>query len=216
MSQRDAFLDGEGDAWFRRNEPPPGNQPPMWAVAPLVDHIDDTSAVLEIGCSDGRNLAWLRDQTGCSAAGVDPSGVAIATGLDRHPELDLRVGTADALPFEQRFDLVLLGFCLYLCDREDLPRIVAEVDRVLESGGRLAIIDFDPPSPRRRRYRHREGVSSYKMDHMAIFTAFPNYTEASKIAGSHEGQGWVADPGERIALSIAVKEPSIDQLEEPD
>ena len=54
------------------------------------------------------------------------------------------------------------------------------------------------------------------MDHMAIFTTFPNYTAASKIAGSHAGQGWAADPSERIALSIAVKEPAIDQLEEPD
>ncbi len=155
MSRHDVFLQGEGDAWFMRNEAPAHDQPPMWAVAPLVTFVDDTSTVLEIGCSDGRNLAWLAAQTGCSGAGVDPSDVAIATGLDRHPELDLRVGTADRLPFERRFGLVLLGFCLYLCDREDLPRIVAEVDRVLKPGGCLAIIDFDPPTPRRRRYRHR-------------------------------------------------------------
>ena len=172
--------------------------------------------MLEIGCSDGRNLAWLRDRTGCSAAGLDPSGVAIATGLDRRPELDLRVGTADHLPFEGPFDLVLLGFCLYLCDREDLPTIVAEVDRVLAPGGYVAIIDFDPPTPRRRNYRHRDGISSYKMDHMSLFTAFPTYTAAGKLTGSHAGPGWTADASERIALSIAVKESWIDQLEEPD
>lgn len=216
MSQRDEFLQGEGDAWFQRNSPPAQGTPPMWAVAPLVDFIDDTSTVLEVGCSDGHNLTWLREQTGCTAAGVDPSGTAIASGLERHPELDLRVGTADRLPFERQFDVVLLGFCLYLCDRDDLPRIVAEVDRVLEPGGCLAIIDFDPPTPRRRRYRHREGVSSYKMDHMAIFTAFPTYNAANKIAGSHAGPGWTEDASERIALSISIKERSIDQLEEPD
>jgi SAM-dependent methyltransferase len=216
MSQRHAFLDGEGDAWFQRNSPPEQGAPPMWAVAPLVGFIDEASTILEVGCSDGRNLTWLREQTGCSAAGVDPSSVAIATGSDRYPDLDLRVGTADQLPFEQRFDLVLLGFCLYLCDREDLPRIVAEVDRVLEPGGCLAIIDFDPPTPRRRRYRHREGVSSFKMDHMSIFTAFPNYSAADKFVGSHTGPGWTDDASERIALSIAIKERSIDQLEEAD
>ena len=85
MSQRDEFLRGEGDAWFRRNSPPADGDPPIWAVAPLVDLIGADSAVLEIGCSDGRNLAWLRDRTGCSAAGLDPSGVAIATGLDHRP-----------------------------------------------------------------------------------------------------------------------------------
>lgn len=216
MSQRDLFLQGEGDAWFERNEPPVDGQPPMWAVAPVAEMIDGMSRILEVGCSDGRNLAWLQQETGCTAAGVDPSSVAIARGLERHPGLDLLVGTADQLPFESRFDLVLLGFCLYLCDRESLPRIVAEVDRVLEPGGLVAIIDFDPPTPRRRRYRHRDGISSYKMDHLSIFTAFPNYTAAYKVTGSHAGPGLTDDVRERIALSVAVKEKTIDHLEEPD
>ena len=84
MSQHNIFLQGEGDAWFMRNEAPAHDQPPMWAITPLVTFVDDTSTVLEIGCSDGRNLAWLAADR-MSGAGVDPSDVAIATGLDRHP-----------------------------------------------------------------------------------------------------------------------------------
>jgi SAM-dependent methyltransferase len=216
MSQRDEFLGGEGDEWFRRNGPPTDGGPPSWTVAPLLDFVGKLSTVLEIGCADGRNLMWLVDQTGCIAAGVDPSQAAIAAGLERNAAVDLRVGTAEQLPFEQQFDLVLIGFCLYLCDRDDLPRIVAEVDRVLAPGGCLAIVDFDPPTPRRRTYRHRHGISSYKMDYMSIFTAFPNYTAAGKVTGSHAGPGWADDPSERIALSVAIKEQSVDQFEEAD
>ena len=48
------------------------------------------------------------------------------------------------------FDLVHLGFFLYLVDREDYLRCISEADRLLKFGGFLSIIDFETPI----QYRH--------------------------------------------------------------
>ena len=44
------------------------------------------------------------------------------------------------------FDMIILGFCLYLCDRNKLFKIASEVDRVLKENSYLVIIDFYPGS----------------------------------------------------------------------
>ena len=57
-------------------------------------------------------------------------------------------GAADQLYFEsQTFDFVVFGFCLYLCDRDDLFEIAKEAHRVLKPTGWLVIHDFfaEPP-----------------------------------------------------------------------
>jgi SAM-dependent methyltransferase len=206
MTQRDAFLSGEGDAWFERNRGSLEATAPGWLLEPIVTHVGPQSSVLEIGCGNGRNLAWLRAETGCAALGVDPSEAAIQDGRQRHPGVRFELGTADDLPTSDMFDFVLVGFCLYLCDRRDLTRIVAEVDRVLAANGHLAIIDFDPSSPRRRPYRHREGITSFKMDYMRLFLAFPHFQLVSKHVGTHDGPSPLAADSERIAITIARKD----------
>jgi SAM-dependent methyltransferase len=205
-TQRDVFAAGEGDAWYRRNREHLASSEPGWMMAPVADLLSAGDEVLEIGCANARNLAWLRARSGCRGAGVDPSSEAIAEGRQMHAELDLHVGTADALPFDRTFDVVLFGFCLYLCDRASLPRIVAEADRVLRPGGHVAIVDFDPALPHRRAYRHAAGVSTFKMDHMSLFLSFPHYSLVHKSTGSHDGPGLVDDPDERLGVWIARKE----------
>jgi SAM-dependent methyltransferase len=208
--QRDIFLDGEGDAWFRRNR----DGDPLAVLDRLARHVLPDASILEVGCGDGRNLARLPGSG--NRAGVDPSTLAIAAGSAEHPEFDLRVGTAEAVPFRDPFDVVLFGFCLYLCDRQSLPRIIAEADRLLIDGGTLAILDFDPPFPRRRQYRHREGVLSWKVDYASIFLAYPSYSLVEKVSTSHEYPGWVPREGDRVALWVLRKELELGYGEEPD
>ena len=51
----------------------------------------------------------------------------------KFPDVKLKIGTAEKLKFEDdKFDLIIFGFCLYLCDREDLIKIVDETNRVLK------------------------------------------------------------------------------------
>ena len=200
-NQRSVFLNGEGDEWHSRNS---ADELTELDHIDLVIHqsLDSCAAVLEIGCADGRRLARIMENCkGISTfVGIDPSSAAIKAGSARFDGLDLRVGTADSLPNGELFDAVIIGFCLYLCDRELLSKIVSEVDRVLTDGGVLVLVDFDPPHPRRRRYRHHKGVWSYKMDYSQLFSVLPHFVLSSKKSMSHSGNKWEEEERERIAV----------------
>ena len=211
--QRDEFLADEGNQWFARNRgaleaDSPARQRIVQRIADqFVESSPETRLrVLEIGCGPGQNLAALASRRAIEAAGIEPSSDAVALGRSRHPEFDLRVGTADQLPWaDAAFDVVWFGFCLYLVDRPLLQRVVAEADRVLADGGLLAILDFDPDQPCRRPYHHRPGLMSYKMDHARLFLANPAYVLVDKLATSHTTGHWETDPQERVALTLCRK-----------
>ena len=205
-AQRTAFLNGEGDAWFNRNAVYEVDQLDH-VDREILEHLPQESNILEIGCADGRRLARIQKSRGAKSklVGIDPSTTAIQEGLTKFPGLDLRIGTAEALPENELYGTVILGFCLYLCDRSLLSKIVSEVDRVLLDNGTLIIIDFDPPHPRKRQYRHHEGLWSYKMDYSTLFTTFPHFSQSSKKSMSHQGADWEQSEGERIAVWILKK-----------
>jgi SAM-dependent methyltransferase len=215
--QRQVFLTGEGDAWFRRNSAELTSDVDQFDSA-ILKVVRTTSSILEIGCADGRRLSRLHTHLGrpVPSVGVDPSNEAISEARNRNPGLQFHVGTADHLGVDGQFGLVVLGFCLYLCDRALLPRIVAETDRVTADGGTLAIIDFDPPGPRRRKFKHHDGVWSYKMDYSELFTAFPQYVLVAKSSMSHHGDSFSDDESERVAVWILRKNTQNGYAEEPD
>lgn len=211
MNQKDVFVSaGEADAYFRRNKGKyTGAVSPEWTreLELYSRYLTRDSRVLEIGCANGLKLAALREATGCAGAGIDPSPDAIADGRQRFPDLDLRVGTADDIPFDDgAFDFVLFGFCLYLVDRALLPRTCAAADRVLVDGGFLGITDFFPAAPVVREYAHRPGVFSYKMDYSAPFLAFRSYTLVEQVGYSHAGPEFARDPDDRIASLVLHKD----------
>lgn len=182
-SQRDVFLESEGDAYELRNV---GAEPDRDFLGALAIMLQPGQSVLEIGCGSGGNLRYLeRLVPGVSCSGLDPSSAAIQEARRRSPSFQLAVGTADAIPFTGAFDAVLFGFCLYLCDRALLFRIAMEADRALKGaelggGGLLAILDFDPVIPHRRRYSHDSRLATYKMDYSRLFLANPSYRLLSK------------------------------------
>lgn len=212
MLQREIFLQSEADAWFERNRRALASQdfaagdPVVATIAEIAGlpgetERDDKLQVLEVGCSEGRRLAWLRDSVGVEVHGVEPSAKAIeracASGLD------VRRGTADALPFpDASFDVLVFGFCLYLCDRRDLFRIAQEADRVLKPDAWLVILDFFAPAPIRRDYLHKPGVYSYKMDYRKLFDWHPAYTCYSHKVMHHGQFGYTDDPQEWVATSV--------------
>jgi len=103
------------------------------------------------------------------------------------------------------FDIVVFGFCLYLCDREDLFRIAQEADRVLKPDGWLIIHDFFAKTPTRREYHHKPGLFSYKMDYRRLFDWHPAYTCFSDELNHHGRREFTDDPQEWVATSVLRK-----------
>jgi SAM-dependent methyltransferase len=174
MSQTETFMQGEGDAWFKRNRTQLGKNDP---VSDLIKSMDwAPESVLEIGCGTGWRLKKLHEEYGCDIAGIDPSGIAIQELGNCGCQ-----GTADSLPFlSNQFDTVIFGFCLYLIEPKDLFRVVAESDRVLRNGGVLIVHDFMPsPYPFKRRYKHAPDVWAYHFDYRKLWLGHPDYISAA-------------------------------------
>lgn len=209
MKQKDIFLGSEGDAWLERNQAAlarrrlPDEDPVLSELLSLPG-IDKKMCVLEIGCGDGARLGWLKENRGSRCSGIDPSAQSV-TSAKQHGIRAIQ-GTADQLPFEAgEFDLVIFGFCLYLCDRDDLFRIAQEADRVLRTPGWLVINDFYSPAPISQAYKHRPGLFSHKMDYRELFSWNPSYTCMTHKVRHHQDANYSDQPDEWVAVSVMRK-----------
>ena len=107
----------------------------------------DGEAVLEVATGTGVQLVELaRQNPSGKTVGVEPADGMLAqarkrlaaAGLEQRVEL-VCAGTFE-LPFEdRRFDLVLNSYMLDLLPRDDIPRALAELGRVLRHGGRIVL-----------------------------------------------------------------------------
>ena len=182
--QAEAFLNGEGDAWYERNKDK------LRLPDPVLEAIEACGIkpknVLEIGCGDGWRIRELKKIYSCEVFGIEPSLEAVKAGdgiVSRSS-----AGTLNWL--WDRYDLVIYGFCLYLCDPEDLFKIVMHGDNHLIDGGYLIIHDFAPPArPYKVKYKHKKGLFSYHMDYAQFWLAHPGYQHLSTIAAGEKG--WV-------------------------
>lgn len=99
-------------------------------------------SVVEIGCGMGANLMSMSG-TVHDLIGVEPVEAYIQFGSifrerERMAQLDVRVGTAEALPFQDdRFDVVL---CVAAHHYFDISPALRQFARVLKPGGQLLII----------------------------------------------------------------------------
>lgn len=209
MSQKSLFLSGEGDQWYQRNQTALGA-----AIAndPVLRVLEFTGIrpqrVLEIGCADGWRLAEIAHRYDSAGYGVDPSAQAVAHGQQCHPEIQLQVGTADALPNIAPVDLIIFGFCLYLCDPQDLFKIAQESDRLLADQGHMLIYDFHPPIGHyRNHYSHNSAVYSYKMDYSALFSWHPAYCRIFQQLFHHQSkQSDTFSPDDMVSVQLLRKE----------
>ncbi|ATC98057.1 MULTISPECIES: class I SAM-dependent methyltransferase [Pseudoalteromonas] len=207
IDQRDIFLSSEGDKWFERNKQVYSETHEDKVIDFIKAQELTPKRVLEIGCASGLRLHSLYKEFGSDGYGVDPSSFAIETGKKNYPHLHLSVATADSIDFEKdSFDFVILGFCLYLCDREDLFTIAAKVDKVLKNGGYIIIQDFLPPYPYKNKYSHCEGLYSYKFDHSRMFTWNPLYSTLATDISTHSARELRTDVDERVGISLLYKQ----------
>lgn len=97
---------------------------------------------LEVACGTGE-LAERAARAGADVVGVDFAPVLVETAKRQFPEIDFRVGDAEALEFEDAsFDVVTSTFgAMFAPDQEAAAR---ELARVTKPGGRLAMANWTP------------------------------------------------------------------------
>lgn len=206
--QKQIFLDGEGNCWFHRNNHhsfldfQPNEDRVLFSLNPLLGEFAvPGSRVLEIGCGRGDRLVWLEKNTPLECYGLDPSDKAVT--LANEIGVKAAIGTADNLPFENSFfDIVIFGFCLYLCDVDDLPKISSEAFRVLKPNSYLVLHDFYSKSPRSVEYAHHKDVMTHKMDYRKLFDWHPHMTCFSHELRHHETQELTDDQSNWVSVSI--------------
>lgn len=108
------------------------------AIEPLLDAVDVRSGhrVLDVGTGTG-GLAAAARRRGAEVTAVDFSEAMVAEARRGHPDLQVRLASADALPFEDgSFDAVVGNGVLHHLADPDLA--LREARRVLVDGGRSA------------------------------------------------------------------------------
>ena len=132
--------------------------------------------VLDVGCGPGGLATELARITGPGqVAGMDPSEDLVDACRARVPGADVRLGSAEEIPFtDESFDAVLAQLVVQVLD--DAPRAVAEMRRVARPDGTVATCVWD----------FRDG--------MPLLMAFWGAAEAVDPVGAGEARGDDSDP----------------------
>jgi ubiquinone/menaquinone biosynthesis C-methylase UbiE len=131
---------------------------------------------LDLGCGEGRFCRMMQTH-GIATVGIDPTAALIDQARRCDPVGDYRVMSAEALNLpDASFDLVVAY--LSLIDIPDLPRAIAEAQRVLRPGGRFLIANLQPfnTAAVSQGWTHEpDGSRRFSIDH--YFDARPIWVE---------------------------------------
>lgn len=121
-----------------------------------VDHalLKPGESVLDVGCGTGGVTipAKLRVGKNGTVTGIDPDleMITIARRKAKRAgiEIDFRIGVIESLPFpDGTFDVVTSSLMMHHLPEHVRLKGLAEIRRVLKSGGRLLIADMMRPGP---------------------------------------------------------------------
>lgn len=192
--QKEAFQNFEANAWFNRNkkallEYTTENDK---IISLIRSYKIEPTSVLEIGCSGGWRLNGIKSIfPNTEVFGIEPSKEAIIYGKKTFPNVNFIEGTSDLINFEdEKFDLAIIGFVLYVVDRNLLLRTISEVDRVLKNKGVLLLIDFYSESPVKKKYHHITDFAAYsfKQRYDEVFTSTQIYQLIDRTCFNHESK----------------------------
>jgi SAM-dependent methyltransferase len=131
---------------------------------------------VEVGVGSGRFAAPLGVQIG-----IDPAEEML--GYARERGIDVVRGVAESLPFRDgAFDTALI--VTTICFVDDVPRTLAEADRVLAPSGSLVIGYVDRDSPVGRLYRETKAENPFYRE--AVFVSTDELVDALEAAGFTE------------------------------
>jgi len=181
--QKNLFLKSEADKWYQRNkkileERTFENDILCLKITKLLNSNSKKKiSLLEVGCADGTRLNLIKKKyNNIKVEGVEPSKKAINQGKKKFG-IKIHRGTADFLPIKKSsVDILIYGFCLYLCDINDYEDICLNANKVLKKKGTLIIYDFFSTQPIYKIYKHNKNIYSHKRDFRKIFYNFKKYS----------------------------------------
>lgn len=132
---------------------------------------------LDVGCGPGVLTAQLVDRLGADAvSAIDPSAPFVAAVRERLPGVDVRLGTAEQLPFaDDRFDLALAQLVVHFMT--DPVSGLREMARVTRPGGLVAACVWD----------HAGGGGPLATFWRAVHDIDPGAHDEAELAGAREG-----------------------------
>jgi SAM-dependent methyltransferase len=132
---------------------------------------------LDVGCGPGALTAQLVDRLGARAvSAVDPSAPFVETIHSRFPEVDVRSGSAEQLPFpDDTFDVTLAQLVVHFMT--DPVAGLAEMARVTRPDGLVAACVWD----------HGGDGGPLATFYRAAHDVDPNVLDESELAGTREG-----------------------------
>ena len=152
--------------------------------------------LLELGCGAGRIAFGLRDLGYGNITAVDISremiGVAKAIAEDRRLEMDLRVGDATDLAFEdEQFDGAIFGFngLMQIPGKDRRLTALRETYRVIKPGSFFFFTTHDRENPKHRKHWKKD-------QHMwEIGKQHPEYEDiGDRIGGTEWGEMYIHIP----------------------
>ena len=210
---KNLFDEKDANDWFRRNIEIIESRGPDPIIEILIHWLkpfkSELSNILEIGCGSGHRLDQLSNSLELESFGLEPSSDAIKYIENNFSSLKVKKGFGYDIPYKKPFDLVHLGFFLYLVDRDLYLRCISEVDRLVRPGKFLSIVDFETPFPYSNKYDHQEGIYSHKVNNAEVFVSSGIYSVVNKFHFSHNNLYFNKDINERVSLTLLYKETNI-------
>jgi ubiquinone/menaquinone biosynthesis C-methylase UbiE len=174
----------------------------------------EVERILEVGCGTGHWLINLRNERSGAPVperiGLDLSSGMLEKAHNKDPGLPLVCGEASHLPFtSQAYDLV---YCVNALHHFERPQaFIAEANRVMQPGGRLAVIGLDVRSPGTAWYIYQYFEGTLETD-LRRFPALETISDWMAAAGFQE-IAW--NPAEHIwapmAGRLVLEDPFLDK-----
>ena len=184
---------------------------------PLAGQFVDLAGVragqqaLDVGCGPGALTAVLVERLGShSVTAIDPSLPFVEATRARFPDVDVRSGAAEQLPFaDDSFDVVLAQLVVHFMS--DPVAGLREMARVTRPGGLVAASVWD----------HAGGAGPLATFWRAVRDVDPDADDESGLAGAREGHlAELCDAAgltqvESSSLTVTVACPTFDDWWEP-
>jgi ubiquinone/menaquinone biosynthesis C-methylase UbiE len=170
----------EGDSFFKRNIRDIDNENLNSRSSETIINFLNTKKytfqnVLEVGCSGGYQLNKYFNSLNLKKnpyfLGIDLSSKAINFAKKKYKTLHFKqVSSLKIQNLNKKFDMIILGFFLFLLDREEIFNQFNEVVKSLKKDGILIINDFFPKISHYNLSKHSKKIKIYKMRYDKFLT----------------------------------------------